>query len=452
MAAVFHVRAKSGGEILMDDSLLLRVDHVSKKFCRRMRQSMYYGMCDVARGMMGCSSQSGSLRSHEFWALQDVTFSLKRGERLGLLGRNGSGKSTLLRLLAGIYQPDAGRIEIRGNVCALIALGAGFHPLLTGRENIYLNGALLGMAMQDIRKRFDQIVDFAGIGECLDAPVKTYSSGMHVRLGFAIAIHSDPALLLIDEVLAVGDSAFQDKCIEKVLALNRQGTAIVFVSHSVLALERLCLSGLLLKEGRPLFRGDIRECIRRYYTDVAQENVTNGVVPTTLGSGKVMISEVKVYQDQATPDDRNIEFGKDFYIEFAYRFVQTPLPNSQIRVAIKTFSGRDVQKLVFQEEPFDDGRVYQNLKLVSLKQSGTIRIKVLNPRLFPQTFIVDVAIAQADRSGHLGGLTNAAIFNVVHPAGSKDYFEYGNASVTAFDYDVADVADAVIRLAHSSPP
>ena len=436
----------------MEESLVLRSDHVSKKFCRRMRQSMYYGMCDVARGMMGWSSHSGSLRSHEFWALRDVSVSLRRGERLGLLGRNGSGKSTLLRLLAGIYQPDAGRIEIRGNVCALIALGAGFHPLLTGRENIYLNAAFLGMAMQDVQRRFDQIVEFAGIGDCLDAPVKTYSSGMHVRLGFAIAIHSDPSLLLIDEVLAVGDSAFQDKCIEKVLALNRQGTAIVFVSHSVQALERLCVSGLLLKEGRPLFHGDIRECIRRYFDDAGQENVTNGVVPTTVGLGKVMISDVKVYQDQSTPDESNVEFGKDFYIQFAYRFLEMPVRNSQIRVAIKTFSGRDVQKLVFQERPFGDGHVYRNLKLVSLKQSGTIRIKVLNPRLFPQTFIVDVAIAQVDRSGHLGGLANAAMFNVVHPASSKDYFEYGNASVTAFDYDVAEIADPAIKLAHSCPP
>ena len=433
----------------MDEPLVLRADRISKKFCRRMRQSMYYGMCDILRGMMGWSSHSDSLRAHEFWALEDVSLSLRRGERLGLLGRNGSGKSTLLRLLAGIYQPDAGRIEIRGNVCALIALGAGFHPLLTGRENIYLNGALLGMAMRDIHRRFEQIVEFAGIGECLDAPVKTYSSGMHVRLGFAIAIHSNPALLLIDEVLAVGDSAFQDKCIEKVLALNRQGTAIIFVSHSIQTMERLCVSGLLLKQGKPLFLGDTRECIRRYFDDLGHENVTNGVVPTTVGLGKVMISEVKVYQEAGAPDHGSIEFGKDFYIQFAYRFLQAPSHNNQVRVTIKTFSGRDVQKLVLQEGPFHNGQVYQNIKLVSLEQSGTVRIKVLNPRLFPQTFIVDVAIAPMDRNVHLGGLANAAMFNVVHPASTEDYFEYGNATVTAFDYDVAHISDAAIRLAHS---
>ena len=433
----------------MDDSLILRADRISKKFCRRMRQSMYYGICDVARGMMGWSSHSGSLRSHEFWALEDVSFSLRRGERLGLLGRNGSGKSTLLRLLAGIYQPDAGRIEIRGNVCALIALGAGFHPLLTGRENIYLNGALLGMAMQDIQRRFDHIVEFAGIGDCLDAPVKTYSSGMYVRLGFAIAIHSDPALLLIDEVLAVGDSAFQDKCIEKVLALNRHGTAIVFVSHSVQTMERLCRKGLLLKQGKPLFLGDIRECIRRYFDDLGHENVEQGVVPTAVGLGKVMISEVKVYQDKAALADSCIEFGRDFTIQFSYRFHETPSSNNQVRVTIRTFSGRDVQKFVLQDGPFHNRHLYQNLKFVSLEQAGTVKIKVLNPRLFPQTFIVDVAIAPLDKNIHLGGLANAAIFNVVHPISTEHYLEYGNSTVTEFDYDVAHISDAAIKLARS---
>ena len=433
----------------MDESLVLHADCVSKKFCRHMRQSMYYGLCDVARSMMGLRTHSGLLRAHEFWALDDVSFSLRRGERLGLLGRNGSGKSTLLRVLAGIYQPDAGRIQIRGNVCALIALGAGFHPLLTGRENIYLNGALLGMTIQDIHKRFDHIVEFAGIGECLDAPVKTYSSGMYVRLGFAIAIHSNPGLLLIDEVLAVGDSGFQDKCIEKVLALNREGTAIVFVSHSIQTMERLCTSGLLLKQGKPLFLGDIRECVTRYFDELGQDNVINGPVPTAVGLGKVTISEVKVYQEETAPDHSSIEFGRDFTIQFSYRFLEAPSSNNQVRVTIKTFSGRDVQKFVLQESPFHSGHLYQNLKLVSLERAGTVKIKVLNPRLFPQTFLVDVAIAPMEKSVHLGGLANAAIFNVVHPRSAGHYLEYGNATVTEFDYDVAHISDAAIKLARS---
>lgn len=434
----------------MAEPFVLRVDHISKKFCRRTRQSMYYGTCDILRGMLGLSSPSESLRPHEFWALKGVTFSLRRGERLGLLGCNGSGKSTLLRLLAGIYQPDTGRIEIRGNVCSLIALGAGFHPLLSGRENIYLNGTLLGMTKRDIDSRFEQIVEFAGLGEFLDSPVKTYSSGMHVRLGFAIAIHSNPHLLLIDEVLAVGDTAFQDKCIEKVLALNRQGTAIIFVSHSIQTIERMCDSGLLLKQGKPLFLGGIRECIRRYFDDLGHENVANGVVPVAVGLGTVVISEVKVYQDETASDNSNIEFGKDFYIEFAYRFLQAPSRRNQLRVTIKTFSGRDVQKLILQECGFQDGQAYHNLKLLSFEQSGMVRIKVLSPRLFPQTFIVDVAIVPIDRSVHLGGLANAAVFNVVHPVTGGNYLEYGNMTVTEFDYEVAHLSGAGVRHASSS--
>jgi ABC-type polysaccharide/polyol phosphate transport system ATPase subunit len=433
----------------MDESLVLLADRVGKKFCRSLRHSMYYGICDVGRGMMGWTSHCGALRPHEFWALRDVSVSLRRGERLGLLGRNGSGKSTLLRLFAGIYQPDAGRIQIRGNVCALIALGAGFHPLLTGRENIYLNGTLLGMTMQDIQKRFDHIVEFAGVGECLDAPVKTYSSGMYVRLGFAIAIHSAPSLLLIDEVLAVGDSGFQDKCIEKVLALNRQGTAIVFVSHSVQMMERLCRTGLLLQQGKPLFLGDIRECTRRYFDELGRENVTDGVVPTAVGLGAVTISQVKVYQHEAASDESSIEFGREFTIQFSYRFREAPSGRNQVRVTIKTFSGRDVQKFVLQEAPFDNGHVYENLKLIALEQAGTVKIRVLNPRLFPQTFIVDVAIVPIEKSVHLGGLANAAIFNVVHPASADHYLEYGNATVTEFEYDVAHMSDAATKLVRS---
>lgn len=428
----------------------LSVDQVSKKFCRSSRQSMYYGTCDVLRDLMGRPSTPHVLRPQEFWALEHISFSLQPGDRLGLLGRNGSGKSTLLRLLAGIYEPDAGRIVIRGQVCPLIALGAGFHPLLTGRENVYLNATLLGMTKREIDKRFDQIVEFADIGEYLDAPVKTYSSGMHVRLGFAIAIHSSPSVLLIDEVLAVGDSAFQDKCVEKVLSLNRQGTAIVFVSHSIPTMERLCVSGLFLKQGKQLFLGEIRECISHYFEDIGQENISRGCVPTRVGLGKVEISGVKVYQSGTAPEDSRIEFGEDFYIEFAYRFLQQLSHNNQVRITIKTFEGRDVQKLVLQERVFQDGQNYRNLKHLSLAESGIVKVKVLRPRLFPQSFVVDVAIVPLDRSVHLGGLANAAVFNVVHPGSGDHYVEYGNMTVTEFDYDVVHISERGDRLIRAS--
>ena len=421
----------------MADPVVLRVTNAGKKFCRTLRRSMYYGMTDVLRGMTGLHSRSDSLRQDEFWALDHVTFSLNRGERIGLIGGNGYGKSTLLRLLAGIYQPDAGRIEVRGKVCALIALGAGFHPLLTGRENIYLNGTILGMTKREIDGFFDQIVEFSGIGEFLDAPVKTYSSGMHVRLGFAIAIHSSPDLLLIDEVLAVGDSAFQNRCIEKVLVLNSKGTAIIFVSHSIQAIERLCLSGLLLKRGKQLFCGSIRECVQRYYDDISKDNLGHGIAPKLIGLGEVLISDVQVFQAGGNSSDRNVEFGKDFIIQFHYRFVCEPSHSNQVRVWIRTYEGRDVQRLTFQECPFNDGRIYDNVQIHRLQQSGTISIRVLSPRLFPQSFWVDVAVVPIDRGVHLGGLANAALFNVVPPLAGTTYFEHGNMTVTELDYVVA---------------
>lgn len=422
----------------MTDRMVCKVDAVGKKFCRSHRHNMYYGACDVLRGMMGLPSWSDTLRPQEFWALKGITLNLKPGERLGLLGSNGSGKSTLLRLLAGIYQPDAGRIEVKGRVCALIALGAGFHPLLTGRENIYLNGAILGMSKGEIDGLFDQIVEFSGVGEVLDAPVKTYSSGMYVRLGFAIAIHSDPDLLLVDEVLAVGDSAFQNKCYEKVLELNSKGTAIIFVSHSIQAVERLCFSGLLLKEGKQLYLGNIRDCIQRYYDDLGENHLNHRVMPQAIGLNEVQISDVEVFQEGGHHGNPNVETGKNIIVQFQYKFLKEPHSDCQVRVWIRTFEGRDVQRLIFQESLFSDGKNYDNVKICRLKEAGTIRIRLVRPKLFPQSFKVDVAFVPIAKSVHMGGLVNAALFNVIPPRSGRSYFEYGHMTLTDFDY-VVDV-------------
>ena len=421
----------------MADSCILDVTGVGKKFCATLPYSMYYGIQDVCRNMVGMTANSSVLRHHEFWAVDGITFAINPGERLGLLGGNGSGKSTLLRLLAGIYPPDKGKVEVRGKVGALIALGAGFHPLLTGRENVFLNGALLGMNTHEIDQCFDEIVEFAGIDSFLDAPVKTYSSGMHVRLGFAIAIHARPDVLLIDEVLAVGDTAFQNKCIEKVLELNRSGTAIIFVSHSLQAVERLCLTGLLLKQGRQVFHGDIRDCVQQYNNLLTQENLGNAPQATSFGLGVVHISNVDVFEVGGSPGNRSVTYGRNFIIRFDYVFQEDCHHNTQVRVWIRTHDGRDVQRLTFQEAQFNGTRNYGNVKIHRLQHSGTVRITVLSPRLFPQSFRIDVAVVPMDRSIHLGGLANAAIFNVVPPPENDDYFEFGNMTVTDFDYVVA---------------
>lgn len=247
------------------DDIILEVDAVSKRFCRDLKRSLWYGIKDIAGDCLGGSTDRAELRPSEFWALRDVSFTLRRGECLGLIGSNGAGKTTLLRLISGLIKPDHGAIRRRGRLGALIALGAGFNPVLSGRENIYVNAAILGLSKKETDDRLDEIIAFADIGDALVAPVQSYSSGMTVRLGFAIAAHLEPDLLLIDEVLAVGDVAFRMKCIQRVREVLDFGAAAVFVSHDMVALQRICLSGLLLEKGRRIFDGDITSTLRRYY-------------------------------------------------------------------------------------------------------------------------------------------------------------------------------------------
>ncbi|MBX6772837.1 MAG: ABC transporter ATP-binding protein, partial [Chloroflexi bacterium] len=204
----------------------------------------------------------------EFWALRDVSLSVAPGETLGIIGENGSGKSTLLKLISGILEPTAGRVRVEGKVSALIELGAGFHPDLTGRENIYLNGAILGLGRREMARRFEEIVAFAELERFIDTPVKHYSSGMYMRLGFAVAISVDPDILIVDEVLAVGDEAFQRKCLERIADLRRRGTTVIFVSHVLPLVEQLCDRAVWLERGVIRARGDARAVVRAYQTAV----------------------------------------------------------------------------------------------------------------------------------------------------------------------------------------
>ena len=234
----------------MSDDVLIEVDHVSKKFCRNLKRSLWYGVRDIGTELLGCNGHHGDLRPGEFWAVDDVSFQVRRGECLGLIGRNGAGKSTLLKMLNGLIKPDIGRITIRGRVGGLIALGAGFNPILTGRENIYNNAAVLGIAKRDADQQLDAILEFAELdGGAIDAPVQTYSSGMQVRLGFAIAaILVRPDVLLLDEVLAVGDIGFVIKCLNAVRTVTEE-SATVFVSHGMQFVSMFCNHIIVLKRG-----------------------------------------------------------------------------------------------------------------------------------------------------------------------------------------------------------
>jgi ABC-type polysaccharide/polyol phosphate transport system ATPase subunit len=204
-------------------------------------------------------------RSEEFWALRDVSIQVNRGEALGIIGHNGAGKSTILKLIANITVPTEGEIRINGRLSALIEVGSGFHPELSGRENVYLSGSIMGMRRREIDAKLDSIVDFAGVRQFIDTPVKRYSSGMYVRLGFAIAAHLDPEILLLDEVLAVGDAAFQAKCMRRIKELEEAGTTIVFISHDLTAVERLCQRVVLMRHGRIAAEGRSRDVIRDYH-------------------------------------------------------------------------------------------------------------------------------------------------------------------------------------------
>ena len=259
------------------DTILVEVKGVSKKFSRTLKRSLLYGLRDVGRAMFGLRNDHSELRKDEFWAIRNISFTLRRGECIGLIGRNGAGKSTLLKMLNGLILPDEGSIMMRGKVSALIELGAGFNPLLTGRENIYINGQLLGFTKKEIDEKMDAILSFAEIGAFVDSPVQYYSSGMKVRLGFAVAAQLEPDVLIIDEVLAVGDLGFVLKCFNRIDALLKN-TAVIFVSHSMPQVSRVSTGIVMLEKGQAIFQGnDISAGIDMYYSRFA-ENGNNKVV------------------------------------------------------------------------------------------------------------------------------------------------------------------------------
>ncbi len=235
----------------------LSVSHVSKRYRLRNPESAVQSPLQRLAGRF-------LARQHDFWALRDVSFDVPRGETMGIIGHNGAGKSTLMKLLSGITAPTEGEIRIRGRLAALIELGSGFHPELTGRENVFMSASILGMRRREIQAKFDRIVEFAGIGEFIDVPVKWYSSGMYVRLGFAIAAHIDVDILLVDEVLAVGDAAFQTKCFARIGELKRLGTTILMITHDLGAIERLASRAALLDHGAVKTIGPARDVVAAY--------------------------------------------------------------------------------------------------------------------------------------------------------------------------------------------
>ena len=355
----------------MDKETVISVESVSKKYCKSLKKSMYYGAMDIGRNMLGLSSRSEKLRKDEFWALNDISFEVKKGETLGIIGSNGSGKTTMLKLLNGIFWPDKGKITVKGRVGALIELGAGFHPLLTGRENVYINAAILGMTKKEVDVKFDEIIEFADIGDFIDTPVKFYSSGMFVRLGFAVAVYCEPNILLVDEVLAVGDKDFQIKCYQKMHQIRKSGTTIILVSHNEYTIREQANNCLYLNDGRVRLFGTSEEAVGLYMKEVLEsgrrivtaETIAGGVEPPLLKKAEIVslkffdrnwneISFIEsgqelniVFECKINEELNNPIFGVNFYADggFMYSansdyesvtFVDLPLGKVKIKINI----------------------------------------------------------------------------------------------------------------------
>jgi len=253
--------------------LLLSARGICKRFCRNYKRSLFYGLHDIVGEIIDRPFSPDRLREYEFWALRDLSFELQRGEALGIVGRNGSGKTTMMRILSGLIRPTSGHVEKKGLVAPLLALGAGFNPLLTGRENIYVNMMILGLGKEQIDARFNQVVDFAEIPESLDSIVQNYSSGMVARLGFSCAVHTSPDVMLIDEVMAVGDSAFRMKCMQKILEMREAGTSFIIVNHAPQLIVDTCQRAIYLKDGCCAMEGESLEVVRKYEEDLRMTSV-----------------------------------------------------------------------------------------------------------------------------------------------------------------------------------
>jgi lipopolysaccharide transport system ATP-binding protein len=308
----------------------IRVDHVARRFRVYPQQQRTLKELFVARRRV---------RGTDVWALRDVSFSVDAGEAIGLIGRNGSGKTTLLRLLAGIIRPNSGRVDVGGRVGSLLELGAGFHPDFTGRENVYLNGSIHGLSRATVRRHLDEIVAFAGLEQFIDLPVRTYSSGMAMRLGFAVAAHLEADVLLLDEVFAVGDEEFQRRCFGKIFEFKQRGGTIVFVSHDAAAVERLCERAVLLRAGRVEVDAPTHEALARYHRLLAAERDPAERVAglSEWGSGEARVAEVELLGAEGEPR-RQFLAGEPLSLRLRL-VAERPLPPPRLHYELRSESG-----------------------------------------------------------------------------------------------------------------
>ena len=324
----------------MSVNIAIKAENLSKKYLigetaklySTMRDSLANGFGKIGRKFRR-GANGGDSADQEFWALRDINFEIKPGEVVGVIGRNGAGKSTLLKVLSRITEPTGGSVDIYGKVGSLLEVGTGFHNELTGRENLYLSGAILGMKRAEIARQFDEIVAFAEIEKFVDTPVKHYSSGMYLRLAFGVAAHLQPNILLIDEVLAVGDQNFQKKCLGKMNDVAKQGRTVLFVSHNMSAITDLCQRGILIKSGRVAFDGRAADCVSEYYAD---NNVEDLGEQETSRHKPLQVHSLKLNDG----DTKAVEAGEDF--EVSLNLKGRNIRNPSIFFIVENVAGQTV--------------------------------------------------------------------------------------------------------------
>jgi len=378
---------------------LVEVENVSKKFCRTLKRSLWYGVRDLGSELTGRDEGHRTLRKKEFWAVKDVSLCLKSGETLGLIGHNGAGKTTLLRMLNGLIKPDQGRITVRGRMQALIALGAGFNPVLTGRENIYVNASVLGIPKAEIDRRFEQIVEFSGIEEFIDMPVQSYSSGMAVRLGFSVAAHMEPDILLVDEVLAVGDLAFKTKCQVRIQELRESGVAIILVSHNLHTISHVCSRAIAFERGRLIYEGDTEQAIDVYRTSLIKSN--KGMEEALrAGTGEIRIRKVEIL-DQADGPRSEIGVGEFAKIRFHYQAMEA-VKDPVFNITVHVLNSHQVTGIRTDVD---------GLRLGTIEGEGYVDILIPQLNLLPNIYTLDAVLFHSDgftfydRVNHITHLT-----------------------------------------------
>jgi lipopolysaccharide transport system ATP-binding protein len=387
--------------------------------------------------MAPISPSHGARNTEEFWALKNISFEVKRGEVVGVVGRNGAGKSTLLKILSRITEPTKGRVEIDGRIASLLEVGTGFHPELTGRENVYLNGAILGMTRAEVRRKFDEIVAFAEVDRFIDTPVKRYSSGMYVRLAFAVAAHLEPEILIVDEVLAVGDLGFQKKCLGKMGEVaSRQGRSILFVSHNMSAITKLCESGIYLESGAIVASGPIDSVVATYLRSEA-DGVKPGIPRTerqTLRkTKKLFFTGVKLLSAQKD-ECTELDVRFPFYFEIQFEVPET-LSNIELSLRVLASDGRAVLTSLLSDMSPD---------ALHESRSGTYTYRVEFPGMFLMPGEYTLNVAAHEPVGEIFDQHERVIAFTVRDTGTN-FSRYGH-------YDTIGVVMRDLRWEPQPPP